>query len=328
MFKDARELDVQRTDASFRQALRRYADAAESWFDGTPGSVEARFAACSRLLHSVRATTARLNVSDAVPFIRAASQLEADRRALVALHDDLMTGASNREDVAGPPGWRLAQSQGIPTSGTPGSSTLPGTGSSAPPASSPLGQPYAPNQMPMATPQVSPQPGAGPMTPTASLRKQAPNANPKSKRLHGPFAGFTDFEDCKEKAPAGDPDKYCGKIYHQVTKGRKRKGEPLSNFQDKQSSLEGSDRRWVTLEAAKFVAANTDTLDDSQELATRAYHHAQVKTSTFTPARSAAVSEAFVTQVTSLGLRSHRPAVVRTASIPNVDAVDPAALFL
>jgi hypothetical protein len=42
-------------------------------------------------------------------------------------------------------------------------------------------------------------------------------------------------------------------------------------------SLAGTDRRWVTLESAKFVAANTDTLDDSHELATCAHEYATCK---------------------------------------------------
>jgi hypothetical protein len=71
----------------------------------------------------------------------------------------------------------------------------------------------------------------------------------------------------------------------------------------------------VTLEAARFVAAHTDT-DDGQELATRAQHHAQLKTSTFTRERSAAVCRAFVAAVVAdLGRRAHRPRpVVRTAA--------------
>lgn len=39
---------------------------------------------------------------------------------------------------------------------------------------------------------------------------------------------------------------------------------------DKKQKLSGTDRRWVTLEAARFVAANASTCDDPHELATRA----------------------------------------------------------
>jgi hypothetical protein len=42
-------------------------------------------------------------------------------------------------------------------------------------------------------------------------------------------------------------------------------------------SLAGTDRRWVTLEAAKFIAANPDSLDDSHEMAVRAHNYAACK---------------------------------------------------
>jgi hypothetical protein len=92
------------------------------------------------------------------------------------------------------------------------------------------------------------------------------------------------------------------------------------------AALDGPDRRWVALEAAKFVAGNTDTLDDGHELATRAHHHAAVKTSSFTPARSAALCEAFVARVCDLGRRTAAP-LVRTASTINIDFA-PEAMFL
>ena len=71
--------------------------------------MDARLSSCNRLLHSVRSAASRLSVTDAAPFLRAAQRLESDKRALVALREDLLSGASNRADVIGPPGWRLAQ---------------------------------------------------------------------------------------------------------------------------------------------------------------------------------------------------------------------------
>jgi hypothetical protein len=67
--------------------------------------------------------------------------------------------------------------------------------------------------------------------------KGAPDSgNTDDGRLHGPFAGYDDWEDCTSKnSDKGDPDAYCGQIYHQVEEGRKDKGEPLTDFQDKQS---------------------------------------------------------------------------------------------
>jgi hypothetical protein len=93
------------------------------------------------------------------------------------------------------------------------------------------------------------------------------------------------------------------------------------------AALNGTERRWVTLESAKFLAANTDTLDDSHELATRADHYAAIKTSTFTPARSAALREAFVARVVDLGQASYRPPPIRRVAMTDPD-IDPQALFL
>lgn len=100
----------------------------------------------------------------------------------------------------------------------------------------------------------------------------------------------------------------------------------FSALTDKTSRLNGPDRRWITLESAKFVAANTDTLDDSHELATRADHYAAVKTSTFTPERSALIREAFVMTVCDLG-RTNRPAPIRRVAMTEPE-IDPQAMFL
>lgn len=79
-------------------------------------------------------------------------------------------------------------------------------------------------------------------------------------------------------------------------------------------SLPPADRRWVTLESSRFVSANTDCLSDPEELATRAQHHATLKTSTFSRPHSAAVTRAFVSSVVELGKKQYRPPVVRQAA--------------
>jgi hypothetical protein len=89
--------------------------------------------------------------------------------------------------------------------------------------------------------------------------------------------------------------------------------------------LHVDDRRWVELEAPKFLAANSDTTDDLGELATRARHHAEVRTSTFTPQRSRAITGAFVEKVVGLGRQVPRP---RTASAPPVIDFDSQLLFI
>lgn len=208
MFKDARELDRSRTAARFDQDMRRYADKAEQWFNGTVGSVDARLAHCKRLLHSVRFSVSRLPQTDSAPFLRAANALQEDVRTLEGLREDLLTGASGRVDVTAIPGQRTASHQ-------------------------------------------SPEGG----------------------------------------------------------------------------SLNGADRRWVQLESSRFVAANTDVLDDSRELSIRAQHYAELKTSTFTPQRSGAVTRAFVAKVVDLGKQSYRPPPVRIAAVTTLD-FDPQAMFL
>jgi hypothetical protein len=93
------------------------------------------------------------------------------------------------------------------------------------------------------------------------------------------------------------------------------------------NALNGADRRWVELESARFLSTNTDTLDNPRELAIRAAHHAELKTSVFSPARSAAVTRVFVAKVTELGRQAYRPAP-RTARAPVVFDVAPEAMFL
>ena len=92
------------------------------------------------------------------------------------------------------------------------------------------------------------------------------------------------------------------------------------------AGLVGPDRRWVELEAAKFLAANTDTLDDSRELSVRAANYAQAKTSTFPRARSAAITEAFVAKVGSLHATAPKPRTAKTAAV--FEDFDPQAMFL
>ena len=282
MFKDARNLDTQRTAASFDKAQERYAATTETWFNGSVGSVDKRLAACDKLIHSARFTVARLPISDAQRYLEAAEDLNSDRRALLALRDDLLNGASNREDVSGPPGWRLARHRREDDDPT-GLEGLRRTVS---------------------------QPGFDPDVDEAQRTQQThryiQDAYPDLRPPKGEV--FINGDKPYGDNPDFDPD-FAPNIV------RKR-------------NLASADRRWVTLEAAKFVAANADTLDDSHELATRAHHHAAVKTSTFTPQRSAAVCAAFVGEVTELGQRTaaHRP--VRVASAPMADFEDQAMYLL
>lgn len=209
MFKDARELDRTTTAASFDQALARYAAQAEKWFDGSVNSIDRRLSFCDRLLHSVRATVARLSTSESLRYLSAAEDLQRDRRSLASLREDMLTGASGRADGSGLPGQRTA----------------------------------------------------------------------------------------KRNTPSG-------------------------------GNLTGTDRRWVELESARFLAANHEVAADADELSIRAAHHAELKTSTFTPARSQAVTREFVAKVVDLGRQVPVPTTVKTAAVTAPADIDPQAMFL
>lgn len=208
MFKDARELDRTITAASFDKAMERYAAEAEKWFDGSVNSIDRRLSFCDRLLHSVRATVARLSSSESLRYLHAAEELRQDRQSLASLREDMLTGASGRADESGLSGQRTA----------------------------------------------------------------------------------------KRNTPGG--------------------------------GLIGTDQRWVELESAKFLAANYDVAADSNELSIRAANHAALKTSTFTPARSQAVTREFVAKVVDLGRQSYVPTTVKTAAVTPAAAIDPQAMFL
>jgi hypothetical protein len=94
-------------------------------------------------------------------------------------------------------------------------------------------------------------------------------------------------------------------------------GSPPQEPGRHRANLSPADRRYVELEAAKFVANNPGV--DRDELVTRAAHKAQVETSTYSPARFRAVTAAFCQRVAQL----HRPAPrQRTAAAPPSDCAD------
>lgn len=109
MFKDSRALDAQRTAASFKKSMQAYTASSEKWFDGTAVSLDRRMDKCASLIHSARFAASRLPVTESSPYLRAERQLTSDLRALEALREDMLTGASHREDVHGPSGRRTAK---------------------------------------------------------------------------------------------------------------------------------------------------------------------------------------------------------------------------
>jgi hypothetical protein len=112
---------------------------------------------------------------------------------------------------------------------------------------------------------------------------------------------------------------YEGDIYQAPsTKQRDHEvAEHLRRFTEGALSLQ--DRRYVELESAKFIRANSDCSVD--ELATRARHHAELETSTFPQSRSRAVTAAFVQRTAQLRRAAPRPRVAaappRTPDCPD-----------
>lgn len=374
MFKDARQLDTQRTAASFDKGRERYAETAESWFNGSVGSVDKRLAACDKLIHNARFTVARLPTSDAQRYLEAAEDLSSDRRALLALRDDLLNGASNREDVSGPPGWRPRQADAGYENRMPnppstmnealkpvyqnaidagedpiaavqlhmgsrkyahwfkddGSYIVPNDGGPHPrDYSSPQEYIQARNLHNYISDASQKNPGAGDVAVDESWRSPMdPGPTEGPQPLKNPI-GQAPY---RERSGAHEPqwDDAAGD-WAVPTMEEDMTGQVGAGFEPVRpigGSLTPSDQRWVTLESAKFVAANRDTLDDGHELATRAHNYAALKTSTFTPQRSATVCEAFVEAVSDLGQRTaaHRP--VRVASAPALDFDDQAMYLL
>jgi hypothetical protein len=82
--------------------------------------------------------------------------------------------------------------------------------------------------------------------------------------------------------------------------------------------LAPQERRWVDLESARFLQANTAVAKEPGELAERARCHAEAHTSALGP-RSEAVTAAFVNKVASLGraMPSQRTAAVGPRVIPD-----------
>lgn len=307
MFKDARTLDATRTAHSFDQGYRGYQANAEKWFDGSVDSVDRRLSHCERLLHYARSTTARMSVTDSQRYLRVAEILSEDRRVLQGLREDLLNGASGRADVNGPPGWRTAK--------TP----LPGTSAGSNEFTHPAPRTKHPRYEEGA--EIPQMPGIKQghwFKDDGSY--QVPNDGGPHPRMYSSPQEYMHARNlhhwvnqAQEMTPGGG-DVAVPSLEHDMTRFRKHQ------------SLDRPDKRWVALESAKFVAANSDALDSSHELATRAHNYAAAKTSTYPQIRSAAICEAFVEAVTDLGRRTYRP---RVASAPPPDPViDPQAIYL
>jgi hypothetical protein len=367
MFRDSRTLDRQHTAGSFREASQKYQAAAEKWFDGSPGSIDRRIAKCSALLHTARSTIARYPLSEAAPYLKAAQALEADLDSLHNLRDAMITGASDFEEQ-GPPGYREAAhwfpggdaeasqfnldprlypsrqdwmdasnlrnyiqesdparshqvqpGQWDPSVGD--YAVKPAEQSSAGGFSTAFGQdkPYTgyggafDSGTPDAVHGIAEQ-GADPK-PTGKPQFGDPKA--PSTMSHGtPPTYKPNVTPMADRAPA-QPKSFPNPLT------QKYQGHPPAG-----AVLSSQDKRWVALESSRFVAANTDALDQLKELAIRAHNHASVATSTYSPEHSAQVCRAFVGAVVVAGRSAYRPPVRAKTAAVNYDDIPAEALFL
>lgn len=105
MFRDASAIDSERTATAVRTAHDKYEASSDSWFDGTPDSIDRRIAVCQRLSHICKNATIRLAERPAgMQYVALSNSLESDRISLEALRHDLLTAGMNREAFPNTPG--------------------------------------------------------------------------------------------------------------------------------------------------------------------------------------------------------------------------------
>lgn len=290
MFRDSRVRDREVTASSFKTAFDQYVAKSESWFDGSVGSIDKRLSAIDRLTHSARVTVSRLSTSDAQPYLRATDHLASDRKAIDGLREAMLNGAADYRTAH----WAdeaLAAGHQFPSHMDPKNYSSFGEYNNAVNMSGYLGE------------QTQKHPPAGwdaqandyAVKPSSQSSGGAPGETPRTTGYPQSYKPLHPYKPRSQQYPEGPAVKSL-------------------------QSLGSTDRRWVTLEAAKFVQANLDAADDSHELAERASNHAAVKTSTFDGRRSASVTKAFVQQVVSLGRQAYRPPVIRQAAAGDVGA--------
>lgn len=92
MFRTASEIDRSMTAGKLRGSVQNWFATANSWFDGTPASVDRRLVECRSMLSVLHGATGRFRVADAGDYLELTSTLEASRRTLEEFRDDLLSG--------------------------------------------------------------------------------------------------------------------------------------------------------------------------------------------------------------------------------------------
>lgn len=166
-------------------------------------------------------------------------------------------------------------------------------------------------------------------TPSGGFGNTVPMTPGTADKAVGGNPGMPDVSPPQGGAPVFGPwETGGGYPGFDQSKGIPSNGAPAvggsSNPGNISAGLIAADRRYVELESAKFIRANSDCPVD--ELAIRARHHAEVKTSTFTQQRSRAVTAAFVQRVAQLRRAAPRPRVAMAS--PRSMDFPPEMMFL
>lgn len=99
MFRESSSIDSERTAASVRSLYAKYSAAEDSWFDGTPDSVDRRILQAKKIANISKQASVRLSGrNSASQYIALAAEMDSDRKSLEGLRRDLLTAAMDLED--------------------------------------------------------------------------------------------------------------------------------------------------------------------------------------------------------------------------------------
>ena len=212
---------------------------AETWFDGSPDSVDRRLAACEKMLHQARTRLAHDGFTKGARHLETIASLEVDKGALLDLRRTLLTAATDRE----------ARGQKCKQCGKYLHDEVARAGH----AHGPNGEVY----------DADPQYG---FESRGDYQKRHLSAREAGK--HESEEG-SDGSDISNDAWQG-----WGEAYSRYDA---KDGDKVPGQHRKDSTLSPRDRRFVELESAKFIANNSGLPLD--ELITRARNHVELRTS-------------------------------------------------
>ena len=99
MFRESSAIDSERTAASVRSLYKKYAEH-ETWFTGTPDSVDLRIAQAKKIANIAKQASVRLSGRNAASqYIALAAEMGSDISSLEGLRRDILTAAMDRESA-------------------------------------------------------------------------------------------------------------------------------------------------------------------------------------------------------------------------------------